>query len=466
MNNKTALLIAAATLAATSLNAQNRIGTGKAHELYLQNCASCHDSGGQGGSLTDGVWNHGSSDADLTRAIKQGIPDTTMVAYSPALSEQQIRSLVIYIREQTQLAMQAPAAKPTSEGVFTSERHNFTLEKVAEGTGVLWAVEFLPDGSQLLTQKDGTLWHVQDGKRTAVKDIPEIWANGQGGLLEVRIHPDFKENGWVYLGYSESLDEGETGMTAIARGRIVEGRWTDHQQIYSADPKFHTNRRHHFGTRIAFKDGYLFFAVGDRGRQDEAQDPSLPNGKIHRIHDDGRIPTDNPWTNDSNALPTLWTLGNRNPQGLDIHPVTGQLWAVEHGPRGGDEVNLIEPGRNYGWPVITYGMNYNGSPITNLTEKEGMEQPKHYWTPSIAICGTSFYTGDKFPGWENSFFVSGLASQELHRLTIENGQVISDEIVFKKQGRIRDVYDGPDGYPYALITNGGIGALYRITPAN
>ncbi|MBD5781106.1 PQQ-dependent sugar dehydrogenase [Pelagicoccus sp. NFK12] len=471
--NAPLLLLPLATLAA-SLDAQNRIGSGDVSELFKTYCATCHGEnlrGGQGSSLVDDVWAHGSSDADLARVIAEGIPDTEMIPWKHSLSDEQIRALVIYIREQGQIAARADlpedAFKPKN-GIFTSEKHSFTLEKVGEGDGILWGMEFLPDNSLLVTQRDGTLWHFQDGKRTAIEGIPAVRAQGQGGLMEVRIHPDYDKNGWVYLGYSESLDGGETGNTAIARGRIVDGAWTDHQQIYSADPKFHTSRGHHFGTRIVFQDGYLFFGIGDRGQQDQAQDLDRPNGKIHRLHDDGRIPADNPFANTPGALPTIWSYGHRNPQGLATHPETGQLWEVEHGPRGGDEVNLVQPGKNYGWPVITYGMNYNGSPITGITAKEGMEQPKHYWTPSIAICGSEFYTGDKFPAWKNNLFVSGMASQELHRLTIEGDKVVADEIVFKDQGRIRDVYSGPDGYLYVLLTQQSprVGAIYRLDPSS
>lgn len=464
----TALALTTLTLSAT---AQNRIGTGDVSELYTTYCASCHGAnleGGLGSSLVDSIWAHGSSDSDIARVIREGIPDTSMVSYGETLSDLQIRSLVIYIQEQTQIVAREGLPSDTFEpenGIFKSKEHNFTLEKVGQGEGILWSIEFLPDASMLVTQRDGILWHFKDGQRNAIEGIPEVWAQGQGGLMEVRIHPDYDENGLIYLGYSESLDNGETGNTAIARGRIVDGVWADHQQIYSADPKFHTGLRHHFGTRFVFQDGYLYFGIGDRGRQNQAQDLDRPNGKIHRIHDDGRIPADNPFVNTPDALPTIWSYGHRNPQGLDLHPETGDIWEVEHGPRGGDETNLIHPGLNYGWPVVSYGMNYNGTPITDLTEKAGTEQPKHYWVPSIAICGIDFYTGNKFPAWKNDLFVTGMASQELHRLVIENGEVIEDEIVFKNQGRLRDVYSGPDGNLYVLSEKDN-GMIFRMVPSN
>ncbi|MBK1875651.1 PQQ-dependent sugar dehydrogenase [Pelagicoccus mobilis] len=476
MKTKYSLPLALFALAATTLSAQNRIGSGTVSELFNANCASCHGEnlmGGQGSSLVDDVWAYGSSDAQIAKVISEGIPDSTMIPWKTSLSEQQIRSLVIYIREQGQIA--ARNALPEdhfqpSGGIFESQEHSFTINKVGEGEGILWAIEFLPDGTMLATQRDGVLWSFKNGKRRKIKNTPAVWQKGQGGLLEVKKHPDYENNGWIYLGYSENIGakdgDKEAGMTAVVRGRIRKGKWIDEQKIYSAPAALHSSAGAHFGTRFVFQDGYLFFGIGDRGRQGQAQDLSRPNGKIHRIFDDGRVPHDNPFYNEPNALPTIWSYGHRNPQGLAAHPETGDIWEVEHGPRGGDETNRIERGLNYGWPVITYGMNYNGTPITDLTAKEGMEQPKHYWNPSIAICGAEFYEGDKFPAWKNDFFVSGMASQELHRLTIENNQVVADEIVFKNQGRVRDVYSGPDGHLYVLLTQQSprIGSIYRLDP--
>lgn len=474
---KTLALLTLIPLTTTAF-AQNRIGSGKVSELFNNYCATCHGEnlrGGQGSSLIDDIWTYGGSESDIARIIAEGIPETEMIPWKHSLSEQQIRSLVIYIKEQGQIAARAAlpedAFKP-KDGVFNSEKHNFTIEKVGQGDGILWSIEFLPDGTKLVTQRDGVLWSFKDGERTAIKGTPDVWQHGQGGLLEVQKHPNYAHNGWIYLGYSENVggkDAGkEAGMTAVVRGRIQDGTWVDQEEIYRSPKNLHSSARSHYGVRFVFQDGYLYFGIGDRGRQNQAQDLSRPNGKIHRLHDDGRIPSDNPFIDTPDALPTIWSYGHRNPQGLDAHPETGDIWEVEHGPRGGDETNLIERGLNYGWPVITHGMNYNGTPITEFTEKDGMEQPKHYWLPSIAICGMDFYEGDKFPAWKNNLFVSGMASQELHRLTIENGEVVSDEIVFKNQGRIRDVYSAPDGYLYVLLTEQSprIGAIYRLKPAN
>jgi glucose/arabinose dehydrogenase len=222
---------------------------------------------------------------------------------------------------------------------------------------------------------------------------------------------------------------------------------------------------HHYGSRLVLDGkGHLFFSIGERGYMDNAQSVKLPNGKIHRIMDDGRIPADNPFAKDSEAMKSIWSYGHRNPQGLVQHPVTGELWETEHGPRGGDELNLVLPGRNYGWPVVSFGMDYNGTPITaGLTAMDGMEQPVIHWTPSIAVCGIDFYTGDKFPKWKNNLFVTSLAAQEFRRLAIEGHAVKEQEVIFKNIGRVRDVADGPDGFIYIALN--GPDRIVRLEPA-
>lgn len=244
-------------------------------------------------------------------------------------------------------------------------------------------------------------------------------------------------------------------MTTVVRGRIDNGRWVDQELIYRAPKDTHTSPHHHFGTRIVVRDGYLFFGVGDRGRMDQAQDLSSPAGKIHRLHEDGRIPEDNPFQGDG-ALRSVWSIGHRNPQGMVFDPENGDLWTAEHGPRGGDELNLVRKGLNYGWPLVTHGINYDETPITEKTSMPGMEDPLLQWTPSIAVCGITFYSGDAFPDWKGCLFACGLVSEQLHRIQVHEGVVILDEIVLKGHGRIRDVVTGPDGMLYI--------ALYRERP--
>ncbi|MEZ5278317.1 MAG: PQQ-dependent sugar dehydrogenase [Opitutaceae bacterium] len=455
--------------------AQVRIGTGTVDTLYKANCATCHGQnleGGQGSSLVDAYWTHGDSDEAIAQSIAEGFPDMGMIPWKNALTEEQIRSLVIYIREQGQLA-QAGRTKARVEplgGVFASDLHHFTLEKIVEIDDILWSMAFMPDGAILLAERDGPLWRYADGVKHRVEETPAVWQHGQGGLMEVALHPDYTQNGWIYLGFSENtgaMDDGkEAGMTAVVRGRIKDDRWVDQEEIFRVPEEFHIASGVHFGTRFVFRDGYLFFSIGERGRQEMAQDLTRPNGKIHRIHDDGRIPSDNPFVNEPGAFKSIWSYGHRNPQGLDLDPRTGELWETEHGPRGGDETNLIRPGLNYGWPVITYGMNYDGTPITDLTAKKGMEQPMHHWTPSIAVCGIDFYEGDLFPRWKNNLLVTGLASEELHRLVIEDNKVVKDEVILKGQGRVRDVLSGPDGHIYLALNSRGPnrGGLFRLNP--
>jgi glucose/arabinose dehydrogenase len=291
-----------------------------------------------------------------------------------------------------------------------------------------------------------------------IEGLPPILQRGQGGLLEVALHPDYAKNGWVYLGYSEPHpDEAKANegfsQTKVVRGRIREGRWQDEEVIWRADLATYSRAGVHFGTRFVFHDGYLWFPIGDRGQPPLAQDLSRPEGKMFRLHDDGRIPTDNPFVKTPGALPEIWSYGHRNPQGLVRHPKTGQLFATEHGPRGGDELNLIKPGVNYGWPEVTYGMNYNGTPITSRTAAPEFASPLVQWTPSIAACGLAVLEGKRYPGWEGDLFAGGLASQQLRRIRVQDGRATEDEIALRGLGRIRDVRLGPDGLLY-LVLNG------------
>jgi glucose/arabinose dehydrogenase/uncharacterized protein GlcG (DUF336 family) len=455
-------------LAAGSAHAQFNIGTGDAMQLYQQNCTGCHGAnleGGSAGSLIDGQWKHGNSDEAIAASIRDGVPGTPMPAWSAKLSGEQIRSLVILFHEQREanrLKAQEKANTVQSGAVFQSAKHAFQLEPVIELPGILWAADFLADGSMLTTQIDGTLWRVVDGKRTAITGTPRVYAESQGGLLDVKVHADKSGDSWVYLTFAEKSDRG--AMTAVVRGKISGDRWVEQQDIFRVPREQHIDTNWHYGSRIAISGDYLFFSVGDRGRQDLAQDPSKPNGKIHRVHLDGRIPRDNPFR--AKGMATVWTLGHRNPQGLDSHPVTGEIWESEHGPRGGDEVNHIRRGLNYGWPRATHGMNYDGTAITAQPRQPGMEEPARYWTPSISPGGIAFYTGSRFPQWKGNLFVGGQGARELHRLTLDGNRVVGDETVMSGQGRVRDVVNGADGNLYLVLNNPEPAAsgIYRVVP--
>ena len=362
----------------------------------------------------------------------------------------------------------AVATPPTDD---PEKPNGFKEEAFATGLDSPWGMAFLPDGRLLVTEKVGNLRIVDTEGNVSdpLSGVPEVCQCGQGGLLDVQLHPDYEQNGWLYLAYAEKRldkDDKPIGWTAIARARLDGMTLVNHEAIYSAPVETFTGRPHHFGSRIVFdEDGYLYFSIGDRGVMDEAQLLSQPNGKIHRLHDDGRIPTDNPFFNVLHAVPSIWSFGHRNPQGVAVHPEDGTIWDVEHGPKGGDELNLVEKGMNYGWPVITYGINYNGDIISDLTEKEGMEQPAHYWVPSIATCGMDFYDGDAFPEWKNSLFVTSLKFGKIHRIEVEGGKRSHEEVFYETGGRPRDVETGPDGYLYIAIEDAP-GRIVRLVPDN
>ncbi len=450
------------------LQAQPRQATRDVSKLYGELCASCHGpklTGAQSQSLVDDVWKFGGDDASLARSIRDGHPTAGMPPMGNALSEQEIRAMVIYIREEGMKARRAQTTfnKPQANRIVKSELHTFKLETVAFGLETPWGIGFLPDGRILVTEKPGRLRVIENGRLlpAPVAGIPNVASEGQGGLLDVGVHPDYAANGWIYLSYSDPGPKG-SAMTAVVRGKLQDGQFVDQQTIFKAPTDLYRTGGSHFGSRFVFDSGQLFFSIGDRGQQKEAQDLSRPNGKIHRVLDDGRVPDDNPFVGRAGALPSIWSYGHRNPQGLAQHPVTGALYDAEHGPRGGDELNRVERGHNYGWPMITYGMNYDGTPMTDQTAAPDMEQPVTYWVPSIAVSSIAFYSGDRFPKWKNQLFLGALAQEELRRLVIDNGQVSHQEVLFKGIGRVRDVVAGPDGYMYVSFDSG---RLARLVPA-
>jgi glucose/arabinose dehydrogenase len=348
-----------------------------------------------------------------------------------------------------------------------TEEHTLRAVTVVAGLAHPWSVAFLPDGRMLITERPGRLRLVgKDGKLDPrpIDGLPaNIVEHGQGGLLDVAVHPKFAENGWVYLSYAAR--DGSGVGTEVARGKLVGDRLTEVQTLFRMQPKSSGGR--HFGSRLVFdRDGYLFITLGDRGEQDRAQRLDDHAGKIVRLHDDGRVPADNPFAQRPGAKPEIWSLGNRNVQGAALHPRTGALWAHEHGPQGGDEINVIRAGVNYGWPVITYGANYGtGTKIGEGTAKPGMAQPIHYWVPSIAPSGMAFYDGERFPRWKGDVFVGALRDQILVRVKLDGEKVLKEERLLKGTfGRIRDVRAGPDGLIY-LLTDESDGKLIRLEPA-
>lgn len=347
-----------------------------------------------------------------------------------------------------------------------SEKHSFRIVPLLAGLENPWSIAFLPDGRMLVTERAGRLRLVtQDFKLDPkpIDGLPEVIANGQGGLFDVVLHPQHAQNGWIYWAYN-APGTGGWG-TALARGKLQGQRMTEVQVLFSMQPK--TRSAHHFGGRIVFDAaGMVYLTLGDRGDKDRAQKLNDHAGSVIRLHDDGRVPNDNPFVERAGALPEKWTLGHRNMQGAAINPQTGELWTHEHGPQGGDEVNVIRPGLNYGWPVVTYGVNYGlGTKIGEGQSKPGMVQPLQVWVPSIAPSGMAFVSGSQFSQWRGSMLVGALRGQMLVRLTLEGDKVLSEERLFQgRPGRIRDVRMGPDGLVY-LLTDDPQGALLRLEPA-
>ena len=364
------------------------------------------------------------------------------------------------------LACLTSLAVHAADSAITSEEHDFRVVVLTRGLEYPWGLAFLPDGRLLVTERPGRLRLVAaDGTLDPrpVEGLPPIAAQGQGGLLDVALHPRFAENGLVYLSYA-ARGEGGVG-TEAARGRLVDHRLEDVKVLFRQQPKSSGGR--HFGSRLVFdRQGQLYITLGDRGEMARAQKLDDLAGKIVRLTADGQIPADNPFVNRTGVRPEIYSLGNRNVQGAALHPVTGELWAHEHGPQGGDEVNVIRSGRNYGWPVITYGVEYViGTKIGEGTHKPGMEQPLHIWVPSIAPSGMTFYQGDRFPRWRGDLFVGALRGQMLVRLRFDGEKQVREERLLEgKLGRIRDVRAGPDGYLY-LLTDSDEGVIARLEPA-
>ena len=348
---------------------------------------------------------------------------------------------------------------------ISSQEHGFRVVKLLEGLNYPWSVAFLPDGRLLITEREGRLRLAKDGRLAPqpVAALPPVAAQGQGGLMDVVLHPGFAQNGLVYWSFAA---RGADGVgTEVARGRLAGDRIEGAEVIFRQGPKGTTGR--HFGSRLVFdRTGFLYITLGDRGEQDRAQKPDDHAGSVIRLHDDGRVPKDNPFVGRPGWKPEKFTLGHRNQQGAALHPATGLLWTHEHGPQGGDEVNVIRAGTNYGWPVITYGVNYGlGTKIGEGTHKAGMAQPLYKWVPSIAPSGMAFYTGDRFPRWKGDLFVGALKDQMLVRLLLDGEKVVREERLLKGVlGRIRDVRAAPDGYLY-LLTDDSNGVLARLEPA-
>lgn len=455
-------------------------------DLWEKNCASCHHKTGRGGGagtrtlLTSELFAQ-DKDRPFFDAIKNGVPDTAMPGYGDTMSDARIWALVVHLRELQAKALRTESGSPKAkDGVFATKYHAYRMEPVVErGLDTPWAVDFLPDGRLLITERPGNVrvfTPAKDGGKgelsKPLKGTPEVRSSGQGGMMEVAVHPDYAKNGWVYLAYSDPQDDGKRGMTKLVRGEIEGGEWVRERVIFVAAANTYSGSGIHFGCRIAFEpvsgsDGrrHLFFAIGERGSGEKAQDLSLPNGKVHRVWDDGAVPDDNPFASDPGALKTVWSYGHRNPQGLTFG-LDGVLWDTEHGPRGGDELNIIEPANNYGWPVICFGINYNDSPLRTPWPGDGQDftMPVLRWLPSIAACGLDVARGPAFDKWKGDLLAGGLAGENVDRVRVKDGKFVEREELIHGRGRVRDVACGPDGTIYVVFNDPH--RVMRMVPAD
>jgi glucose/arabinose dehydrogenase len=339
----------------------------------------------------------------------------------------------------------------------------YTAEKLYEGFKNPWGMVWLPDGRMLVNEKAGDILVFKNDKYTGEKlsGVPKVSDAGQGGLLDIQLHPDYKNNNWIYISYSKPVQGGIT--TAISRFKLNGNQVTELQDIFLAKPFIEAT--FHFGSRIIFdKDNYLYFSVGERGTQPKVQELTNDHGKIHRIHDDGRIPQDNPFVAQKDASPSIWTYGHRNPQGMVYDAASNRIWAVEHGPKGGDELNLIEKAKNYGWPKTSYGINYDGTVLTPNKELPGITNPVRYWVPSIGPCGMAMVTSDRYPAWKGNLLIGALAHRHLARVQLSDTKYVGEEKLLPDMARVRHVAQSPDGYIYAITE--GPGLLLKFMPKN
>jgi len=433
---------------------------------YRNYCASCH--GEKMDMFVDRNWKFGNKKEDLFKSVKFGRENEGMPAFGESLTDKEINALADYILDGIKNVDKYTSNNTPVSDVFKTEEMDIKLELVAEGMDIPWGIAFLPANEMLVTDRNGKFYKVKSDKSLqSISGVPEVLSKGQGGLMDVVLDPDFAKNKLIYLSYSKVKNEGGTVLatTAIMRAKLDGDKLSDQKDIFVAKP--YSRTQHHYGSRMQFgKDGYLYFSVGERGNEKVNPQEIKGNdlGKVHRIKSDGSIPADNPFVKTAGAEASIYAYGHRNPQGMTIHPITGKIWTNEHGPRGGDEINIEEAGKNYGWPVITYGINYNGKPISNLTTKPGMVQPVHYWIPSIGPSGLAFVKGNKYKNWEGNLLSGSLRFKFLQRSVLKGNKVVKEEILFKNIGRVRDVRMAPDGFIYIAVESPG--RIYKLVPLN
>jgi aldose sugar dehydrogenase len=447
-------------------------------QLYNETCAKCHGKNAEGGGggtpslLTvdkfDQKW-----DKPFFDATRNGVPSQGMEGYGDTLSDEEIWALVVHIRELQDNAVRKMTAPKANGDNYTSKLHNYKLETIVneqQGLKTPWSMTWLPDGTMLVSNRPGYMSIVRGGSVVGqVRGLPTSVEVGQGGLMEVKAHPKYKENGWLYLSIADPNSPGSrSALTKIVRGKLTfqgsDATWTNEQTIFKADNRFYTSAGVHFGSKIVFDGkGKIFFSIGERGEGMGAQDLSRPAGKIYRVNEDGSVPTDNPFVRTPGAIPQIWSYGHRNPQGL-VQSLDGQLWDTEHAPRGGDELNQIKKGKNYGWPVISYGINYNDSSasVPWPTADQDIEMPLFRWIKSIGASGLAVADGKAFPNWKGDLIAGGLSGNNVDRFRIKDGKLLEKETILLWKGRVRDIQVGPDGFIYVLLN--GPDKIVRLVP--
>ncbi len=442
-------------------------------EIFKNFCSGCHGANLQGTTsatpLIKDEFKHGSKKNLIASTIKNGVPGTTMIAWKNILNEDEIDALAGFI-----LASQSqPSAMTEMEPVeiINTIDYDLQINKIDAGDLITpWGIEFVNEDTALISgKKQGLRWFVEGAMDPKpITGLPPAFVHNEtSGYLDLALDPDYQNNGWIYLALCHTNGDFSAqtplSMTKIVRGKIIGHQWTNEQTLYEVEDSLMVRDGSRWGSRLLFDDdGHLYFTIGEMVKSMDAQDLSKTTGKIFRINRDGSIPKDNPFLDQPEALQAIFSIGNRNAQGIAQHPQTGEIWSSEHGPKGGDELNIINSGANYGWPVITYGVNYDNTIISDETHWEGMEQPVMYWTPSIAVSAIEFNTSHLFPKWKNNLMVGSLAFQELWRLVIEKDRVIHSELIFKNKGRIRDVKFAPNGALFLLMNDPD--AVFEITP--
>lgn len=431
--------------------------------IWAKFCSGCH--GEQMVAFTDRQWKYGNSDSALLASINNGHPEKGMPPFAAAFKEDEKKALVAYIQSGISNAGKYLTEEKMTSNIVKTANNTFRLDTVFSGIKNPWSLAFLPNGEMLVTDRAGKLFQVRANlDKQEITGVPKVRAAGQGGLFDVKIDPAYPTNSIIYLSYAKGVtsDSGEVNTTAVVKARLVGSALQDVTEIFEARP--YQKTEYHYGGRLEFgKDGYLYITVGDRGKHFvTAQSVDNDGGKVHRIKTDGTAPADNPYAKVKGARATVYSIGHRNPQGMVIHPVTGEIWENEHGPRGGDEVNIVRASKNYGWPVITWGLNYDGTVLSKLTAKQGMEQPVLYWVPSIAPSGMAFVKGSKYKGWDNVLLVGSLRFKYLNVCYLQGNKIVKEETVMKNVGRVRDVRMGPDGFAYVVVEDPGY--VFRLTP--